>query len=257
MSIHPTAIVDPKAELDSDVQVGPYAIIREDVSIGSGSQIGSHAVIEPFVSIGRDCRIFHFASIGATPQSLKFEGEKTYVKIGRGTIIREFVTIHRGTGFGGGITEVGEQNFLMAYTHIAHDCKTGRMVVMANNATLAGHITSGDFATVGGLTAIHQFVKVGDYAFIGGKSAVVKDIPPFVIAAGDRARLHGMNTVGLKRHGFTQSTINELKKVYRIIFRIGLTRNEALERVKAEVEQIPEVVKFLVFIQSSQRGITR
>jgi len=257
MSIHPTAIVDPKAELDSDVQVGPYAIIREDVSIGSGSQIGSHAVIEPFVSIGRDCRIFQFASIGATPQSLKFEGEKTYVKIGRGSIIREFVTIHRGTGFGGGITEVGEQNFLMAYTHIAHDCKTGRMVVMANNATLAGHITIGDFATVGGLTAIHQFVKVGDYAFIGGKSAVVKDIPPFVIAAGDRARLHGMNTVGLKRHGFTQTTINELKKVYRIIFRIGLTRNEALERVKAEVEQIPEVVKFLEFIQSSQRGITR
>ncbi len=257
MSIHPTAIVDPKAELDSDVQVGPYAIIREDVSIGSGSQIGSHTVIEPFVSIGRDCRIFQFASIGATPQSLKFEGEKTYVKIGKGSIIREFVTIHRGTGFGGGITEIGEQNFLMAYTHIAHDCKTGRMVVMANNATLAGHITIGDYATVGGLTAIHQFVKVGDYAFIGGKSAVVKDIPPFVIAAGDRARLHGMNTVGLKRHGFTQSTINELKKVYRIIFRIGLTRNEALERVKAEVEQIPEVVKFLEFIQSSQRGITR
>jgi UDP-N-acetylglucosamine acyltransferase len=257
MSIHPTAIVDPKAELDTDVQVGPYAIIREDVSIGSGSQIGSHAVIEPFVSIGRDCRIFHFTSIGAPPQSLKFEGEKTYVKIGRGTIIREFVTIHRGTGFGGGITEVGEQNFLMAYTHIAHDCKTGRMVVMANNATLAGHITIGDYATVGGLTAIHQFVKVGDYAFIGGKSAVVKDIPPFVIAAGDRARLHGMNSVGLKRHGFSQNTINELKKAYRIIFRIGLTRNEALERVKAELEQIPEVVKFLEFIQSSQRGITR
>ncbi len=257
MSIHPTAIVDPKAELDSDVQVGPYAIIREEVFIGSGTQIGPHAVIEPFVSIGRDCRIFHFASIGAAPQSLKFEGEKTYVKIGKGTIIREFVTIHRGTGFGGGITEIGEQNFLMAYTHIAHDCKTGRMVVMANNATLAGHITIGDYATVGGLTAIHQFVKVGDYAFIGGKSAVVKDIPPYVIAAGDRARLHGMNTVGLKRHGFSQSTLNELKKVYRIIFRIGLTRNEAMERVKAEVEQIPEVVKFLEFIQSSQRGITR
>lgn len=257
MSIHPTAIVDPKAELGSDVQVGPYAIIGEEVSIGSGTQIGPHAVIEPFVSIGRDCRIFHFASIGATPQSLKFEGEKTYVKIGQGSIIREFVTIHRGTGFGGGITEVGERNFLMAYTHIAHDCKTGRMVVMANNATLAGHITIGDYATVGGLTAIHQFVKVGDYAFIGGKSAVVKDIPPYVIAAGDRARLHGMNTVGLKRHGFAQSTLNELKKVYRIIFRIGLTRNEAMERVKAEVEQIPEVVKFLEFIQSSQRGITR
>ncbi|MFO8084709.1 MAG: acyl-ACP--UDP-N-acetylglucosamine O-acyltransferase [Desulfobacterales bacterium] len=257
MNIHPTAIIDPKAELASDVHVGPYAVIREDVSIGSGTHIGSHAVIEPFVSIGKNCRIYQFASIGAEPQSLKFQGEKTYVKIGKETIIREFVTVHRGTDFGGGITEIGEQNFLMAYTHIAHDCKTGKMVIMANNATLAGHITIGDYATIGGLTAIHQFVKVGDYAFIGGKSAVVKDIPPFVIAAGDRARLHGMNTVGLKRHGFTQSTLNELKKLYRIIFRIGLTLNEAMERVKAEVEQIPEVVKFLEFIQSSQRGITR
>lgn len=257
MSIHPTAIVDPRAELADDVQVGPYAIIREDVYIGSGTSIGSHAIIEPFVSIGKDCRIFQFASIGAEPQSLKFKGEKTYVKIGKETIIREFVTVHRGTDFGGGITEIGEQNFLMAYTHIAHDCKTGRMVIMANNATLAGHITIGDYATIGGLTAIHQFVQVGDYAFIGGKSAVVKDIPPFVIAAGDRARLHGMNTVGLKRHGFSQSTLNQLKKVYRIIFRIGLTLNEAMERVKAEVEQVPEVVKFLEFIQSSQRGITR
>jgi UDP-N-acetylglucosamine acyltransferase len=257
MNIHPTAIVDPGAELASDVQVGPYAIIRNDVSVGSGTHIDSHAVIEPYVSIGKNCRIFQFASIGATPQSLKFKGEKTYVKIGNETIIREFVTVHRGTDFGGGITEIGEQNFLMAYTHIAHDCKTGRMVIMANNATLAGHITIGDYATIGGLTAIHQFVQVGDYAFIGGKSAVVKDIPPFVIAAGDRARLHGMNTVGLKRHGFTQNTLNELKKVYRIIFRIGLTLNEAMERVKAEVEQIPEVVKFLEFIKLSQRGITR
>ncbi len=257
MNIHPTAIVDPGAELASDVHVGPYAIIRNDVSVGSGTHIDSHAVIEPYVSIGKNCRIFQFASIGATPQSLKFKGEKTYVKIGNETIIREFVTVHRGTDFGGGITEIGEQNFLMAYTHIAHDCKTGRMVIMANNATLAGHITIGDYATIGGLTAIHQFVQVGDYAFIGGKSAVVKDIPPFVIAAGDRARLHGMNTVGLKRHGFTQNTLNELKKVYRIIFRIGLTLNEAMERVKAEVEQIPEVVKFLDFIKLSQRGITR
>ncbi len=257
MNIHPTAIVDPGAELAEDVQVGPYAIIQKDVSIGSGTCIGGHSVIEPFVSIGRNCRIFQFASIGAEPQSLKFQGEKTYVKIGNETTIREFVTIHRGTDFGGGLTEVGERNFLMAYTHIAHDCKTGKMVIMANNATLAGHIHIGDYATIGGLTAIHQFVKVGDYAFIGGKSAVVKDIPPFVIAAGDRARLHGMNTVGLKRHGFAQSTVNELKKLYRIIFRIGLTLNEAMERVKAEVEQVPEVVKFLEFIRSSQRGITR
>jgi UDP-N-acetylglucosamine acyltransferase len=179
------------------------------------------------------------------------------VKIGNGTIIREFVTIHRGTGFGGGITEVGEENFLMAYTHIAHDCRVGRKVVMANSATLAGHITIGDHATIGGLVAVHQFVKIGEYAFVGGKSAVVKDVPPYVIAAGDRAELHGLNSVGLKRHGFSPTTLSMLKKTYRIIFRIGLTMNEAIERVRAEVEQVPEVVNFIDFIKSSQRGVTR
>ena len=257
MKIHETAIVSPKAELDENVEVGPYAVIQEDVTIAAGTKIGPHTVIQPFVSIGKNCEIYQFSSIGAPPQSVKFEGETTYVKIGAGSIIREFVTINRGTGFGGGITEIGEENFLMAYTHIAHDCKTGRMVVMANNATLAGHIHIGNHATVGGLTAIHQFVNVGDYAFIGGKSAVVKDVPPYVIAAGDRAKLHGMNTVGLKRQGFSESTVLKLKKVYRLIFRIGLTLNEAIERVKAEVEQVPEVANFIEFIQSSKRGITR
>ena len=255
--IHPTAIVDPKSEIGSDVTIGPYSIIRENVSIGSGTEINSHVVIEPHVTIGPDCRIFQYAAIGAPPQSLKYKGEQTYIKIGRGTIIREFVTIHRGTEFGGGITQIGEDCFLMAYTHIAHDCIIGREVVMSNNATLAGHITIGDHATVGGLTAIHQFVKVGDYAFIGGKSAVVKDIPPFVIAAGDRAKLHGLNTVGLKRQGFSRKALSELKKVYRIVFRIGITLNEAIERVSAEVEPIPEVVNFVEFIKSSERGITR
>ncbi|MBN1931219.1 MAG: acyl-ACP--UDP-N-acetylglucosamine O-acyltransferase [Desulfobacterales bacterium] len=255
--IHPTAIIDPKAEIDSNVQIGPYSIIQGNVFIGSGTVIGSHVVIDQYVTIGKDCRIFQYAAIGAAPQSLKFQGEKTYVKIGRGSILREFVTVHRGTQFGGGITEVGEENFLMAYTHIAHDCKTGRNVVMANNATLAGHITIGNYATIGGLVAIHQFVRIGDYAFVGGKAAVVKDIPPYVIAAGDRARLHGLNSVGLKRHGFSQSTLSLLKKTYRIIFRIGLTLNEALERVVAEVEQTPEVVNFINFIKASQRGMTR
>jgi UDP-N-acetylglucosamine acyltransferase len=255
--IHSTAIIDPKAELDSTVEVGPYSIIGEDVSIGAGTIIGPHVVIEPYVTIGPECHIFQYAAIGAAPQSLKFEGDKTYVTIGRKTIIREFVTIHRGTGFGGGITEVGEENFLMAYTHIAHDCKIGRKVVMSNNATLGGHITIGDYATIGGLVAIHQFVRIGDYAFVGGKSAVVKDIPPYVIAAGDRAMLHGLNSVGLKRSGFSQNKLKLLKKAYRIIFRIGLTINEAIERVRAEVEQIPEVVYFIDFIKSSQRGITR
>ena len=255
--IHATAIVDSKAELDSNVEVGPYSIIRQNVSIGAGTVIGPHVIIEPYVNIGQDCHIFQYAAIGAPPQSLKFKGEKSDVKIGRGTIIREFVTIHRGTGFGGGLTEVGEENFLMAYTHIAHDCVTGKKVIFANNATLAGHIVVGDNATIGGLVAIHQFVRIGDYAYVGGKSAVVKDIPPYVIAAGDRAKLHGLNSVGLKRHGFSQDTLSLLKKAYRIIFRIGITLNEAIERVKAEVEQVPEVVNLIDFIKSSRRGITR
>ena len=255
--IHPTAIVSPEAEIGSDVKIGPYSIIRENVAIGDGTEIGPHVTIDPFVTIGPNCQIFQFASVGAAPQAIKFEGEETHVKIGRNTVIREFVTINRGTAFGGGVTEVGEENFLMAYCHIAHDCKTGRQVILANNATLAGHITIEDYVTVGGLVAIHQFVRVGKYAYIGGKSAVVKDVPPYVIAAGDRATLHGLNSVGLKRRGISSEAISALKKAYRIIFRIGLTLNEALERVKADVEQIPEVAEFVSFLESSTRGITR
>jgi UDP-N-acetylglucosamine acyltransferase len=255
--IHKTAIVDPKAELDPSVSVGPYSVISDNVTIGAGTTIGSHVVIEPYVSIGPDCRIFQYAAIGAVPQSLKFQGEKTFIKIGRKNIIREFVTIHRGTGFGGGVTEIGEENFIMAYSHIAHDCRIGSHVVLSNNATLGGHITIGNYATVGGLVAIHQFVRIGDYAFVGGKAAVVKDIPPYMIAAGDRAKLYGLNTVGLKRQGFTNQTVSLLKKAYRLIFRIGLTMNEAIERVSAEVEQIPEVISLVDFIKASERGITR
>ncbi|MEH0020009.1 MAG: acyl-ACP--UDP-N-acetylglucosamine O-acyltransferase [Desulfobacter sp.] len=255
--IHPTAIIDPSAQIDENVTIGPYTIIKSDVRIGAGTTIGPHTTIENYVTIGEDCQIFQYASIGGAPQDLKFHGEKTYLKIGRGSIIREFVTINRGTGFGGGLTEVGEQNYLMAYTHIAHDCKTGKGVILANNSTLAGHIEIGDYATIGGLVAIHQFVKIGDYAYIGGKSAVVKDIPPYVIAAGDRATLHGLNNVGLKRHNFQKSTLRQLKKVYRIFFRIGLTVAQAQERAKAEVEQVPEVMAFMKFIQESNRGVTR
>jgi len=255
--IHSTAIVSSKAKIDSDVKIGPYTIIGENVVIGAGSVIGPHVVIDPYVTIDSDCHIFQYAAIGAVPQSVKFEGKKTYVKIGSGSIIREFVTIHRGTVSGGGITEVGKENLLMAYTHIAHDCKTGKRVILSNNATLAGHITIGDCATIGGLVAVHQFVRIGNYAFVGGKSAVVKDVPPYVTAAGDRAKLYGLNMVGLKRNGFSQKAISLLKKTYRIIFRIGLTLNEAIERVHAEIEQIPEVVQFIEFIKSSQRGITR
>jgi UDP-N-acetylglucosamine acyltransferase len=255
--IHETAIVDSRAELGSNIEIGAYSIVRENVFIGSGTVVGSHVVIEPFVTIGPDCKIFQYASVGAVPQSMKFEGEESHVTIGRGTVIREFVTINRGTAFGGGVTEIGEENFLMAYSHIAHDCKTGRNVVFANNATLAGHISIGNYATIGGLSAIHQFARVGDYAFVGGKSAIVKDVPPYVIASGDRAKLHGLNSVGLKRHGFSEETLSALKKAYRVIFRIGLTMNEAIERTKAEVEQTAEVVNLLEFLTSSQRGITR
>jgi len=255
--IHPTALVSSNAEIGSNVEIGPYTIIGDNVSIGAGAIIGPHVTIDPFVAIGPECHIFQFASIGALPQAIKFQGEETYVKIGRKTIVREFATINRGTEFGGGITEVGEENLLMAYTHIAHDCKTGRGVILANNATLAGHITIEDYVTIGGLTALHQFVRIGKHAYVGGKSAVVKDVPPFVIAAGDRAKLHGLNRVGLKRHGFSTDAIALLKKTYRLIFRIGLTLNEALERVRAEVGHAPEVDYLLDFIKASERGMTR
>jgi UDP-N-acetylglucosamine acyltransferase len=255
--IHPTAIIDSRAELDSTVEVGAYSVIRENVRIGAGTTIGPHTVIDPYVTIGEKCQIFQFASIGGLPQALKFAGEETHVRIGAGSVIREFVTINRGTGFGGGMTEVGEKNFIMAYSHIAHDCKTGKEVILANAATLAGHITIGDYVSIGGLVAIHQFVKIGDYAYIGGTSAVVKDIPPYVMVAGNRATLHGLNKVGLERRGFSQETVSALKKTYRIVFRIGITLHEAIERVKAEVPQIPEVVCFIDFLQNSSRGITR
>jgi UDP-N-acetylglucosamine acyltransferase len=255
--IHPTAIVDPKAEIDADVEIGPYSVINDNVSIGSGTLIGPHVVVDRYVSIGQDCQIFQYASVGAQPQAVKFKGEKTFVKIGRGTVVREFATINRGTAFGTGVTEIGEENLLMAYCHVAHDCRTGRKVILANNATLAGHITIGDHVTVGGLVAIHQFVRIGDYAYIGGKTGVPKDIPPYVIAAGERAKLHGLNQVGLKRHGFPETTVQALKKVYRIFFRIGITLNEAIERAQAEVDHLPEVINFINFIKSSHRGITR
>ena len=255
--IHSTAIVDKTAVIGNNVSIGPYSVVEGNVIIGDNTQIGSHVTLCKFVKIGPNCKISHHAAIGGEPQSVRFAGEETWVEIGADCIIREFVTIHRGTGFGGGITKVGDKNFLMAYTHIAHDCTTGYGAVFANCATLAGHIVVGNHATIGGLTAVHQFARIGDYAFVGGKTGVVKDIPPYVIASGERALLQGLNKVGLKRHGFDQHTLDMLKKAYRIIFRLGLTQNEAIERVKASVDQTEQVKNFLDFITSSQRGITR
>ncbi len=254
--IHPTAVIDSKAEIDEGVSVGPYSIIKGNAKILSGTKIGSHVVIEENVTIEKGCEIFQFASIGGAPQDLKFEGETSFLKIGKGTVIREFATVNKGTGLGGGITELGENNFLMAYSHVAHDCKTGDNVILANNATLAGHVTVGNYATIGGMVGVHQFVKIGDYAFIGGKSAIVKDVPPYVIAVGDRAKLHGLNNVGLSRHNFSDETILALKKAYKTVFRTGLTLNDAIEKAKSE-SSFPEVDNFVSFIESSGRGITR
>ena len=255
--IHKTAIVHPKAEIGDDVVIGPYAIIGENVKIGSRTKIGAHVVIEGWTEIGEDCTFFHMASVGTIPQDLKFSGEETRLKVGRGNTFREFVTLNCGTQAGGGETVIGDHNFLMAYVHVAHDCKIGNRVIMANAATLAGHIHIGDHAVIGGLVGVHQFVKIGAYALVGGCSAVAQDIPPFMSAAGVHARLYGLNLVGLKRHGFTQERIRDLKKAYRIIFRSGLTLKEAIKKVQDAVGMSPDVQELLKFVESSERGICR
>jgi len=255
--IHPTAIVETTAELGENVSIGPYSVIEGNVIIGSGTEIGAHVYIDRFTQIGRNCQIYPFASIGTTPQDKKFKGEKTQVLIGDDNVIREYVTINRGTSGGGGITTLGNENLLMAYVHVAHDCHLGNGIIMANLATLAGHVTLEDYAILNGLVAIQQFVRIGAYAYIGGKSGVLKDIPPYVIASGDRARLFGLNIVGLKRHDFSEEVILALKKAYQIIIRSHLTIQDALVQVEKEVPAFPEVNRFLDFIRNSQQGIPR
>ena len=256
--IHRTAIIDPKAQIGEEVEVGPYSIIEKDVFIDEGTKIGPHVVIREGTEIGKGCQVSQFASIGEAPQFVGYKGEKTYLQIGDHNIIREFVTLHRGTVKGGGKTVIGNKNFIMAYSHVAHDCQIGNQVIMANGATLAGHILIEDFAIIGGLTAIHQFCRVGTYAIIGGVSGVPMDIPPYTKAQGVRARLFGLNTVGLKRANFSEETLKALKKAYRIIFRSGLTLEKAMKQAgEDEIAQMPEVQHFLQFIQGSKRGISR
>jgi UDP-N-acetylglucosamine acyltransferase len=215
-------------------------------------------VIREGTYIGKQCQISQFASIGEAPQFVGYKGEKTFLQIGDHNIIREFVTLHRGTIKGGGKTVIGNENFLMAYSHVAHDCQIGNQVVMANGATLAGHILIEDFAIIGGLSAIHQFCRVGTYAIVGGLTGVLLDIPPYTKAQGDIAKLFGLNTIGLKRANFSEETLKALKKAYRIIFRSSLTLEKAMKRVvEDEISQTPEVQHFLQFIQCSKRGITR
>jgi UDP-N-acetylglucosamine acyltransferase len=237
--------------------VGPYAIIGEEVRIDSGCRIHAHAHIAPYTTIGPRCEIYPFASIGTLPQDLKFDGRRTETIIGTDNIIREFVTINRASVGGDGTTRVGDHNFLMAYTHVAHDCIVGSNVVMANGATLGGHVTVDDYAVLGGLCAVHQFARIGTHAHIGGGSMVANDIPPYVLAVGDRARLFGLNLIGLRRRRFPNEVLKALKECYRIVFRSGMLLGLALEEAERRLGQVAEVRIFVDFIRSSRRGITR
>lgn len=255
--IHKTAIVSPKAEIDDDVYIGPFCIVGDGVSIKKGTRLMSNIVVEGNTEIGQECTIYPFAAIGLPPQDLKYKNEKTGLKIGKKNIIREYVTIHRASVGGDGLTEVGDSNFLMAYVHIAHDCKIGNSVIMANAATLAGHVLVEDFAVIGGLVAIHQFTRIGAYSMVGGFSGIGQDIPPYTMASGARAKLYGLNVIGLKRHGFSDEAINNLKKAYKILFREKRTLKEALKKIKSELPETPEIKHLLEFIEKNKRGICR
>jgi UDP-N-acetylglucosamine acyltransferase len=256
--IHSTAIIAPGAELDSTVSVGPYAVIGEYVKIGAGTTIGPHAVIEGRTEIGCDNQIFQFTSIGAVPQDLKFSGEKTYLTIGSRNRIREFVTIHLGTETGNGITIVGNDNLFMAYSHIAHDCIVKDHIVMANAATLAGHVEVDDYAILGGLSAVHQFARIGCHVMASGGSMIGQDIVPYSIVQGDRARIVGLNLTGLKRRGFTSDALSNIKKMYKLVFRSNLNLDEAVVQIEAQFDgSQEEVATYLDFLKKSERGLAR
>ncbi len=257
MNIHPTAIVSPDAQLEEGVEIGPYSIIGRDVVIGKDTVIGPHTVIDDFTRIGEGCRIFQFCSIGAPPQDLKFGGEKTRVIIGNFNTIREFVTIHRSTSADIGVTVLGDHNLIMAYCHVAHNCKLGNHIIMSNVATLAGHIHVEDYAIISGLSGVHQFTRIGAHSFIGGASGVARDVPPYTLANGNHAKLFGLNLIGLQRRNFPEQTIKALKDAYKIIFRSDLLLETALEKAQKEVEDLPEVRHFLAFIKNSERGVCR
>jgi UDP-N-acetylglucosamine acyltransferase len=259
--IHPTAIIDPGAVLGEGVEVGAYAMIGPRVTLGERCSVGAHAIIESHARVGKDTRVYSFASIGAPPQDLKYRGEETWVEIGDGCNIREYTTVNRGTVAGGGVTRVGNGVLLMAYCHVAHDCHVGDHVIVANAATLAGHVEIGAKAIIGGLVGVHQFVRIGSFAMVGALSGLPLDIPPYVTAVvgrGQKGRgLYGLNLIGLRRNGFSEETIAELKKAYRILFRSGLSMREALARAAEETAPLPEIQHLLDFVQSSKRGVQR
>jgi UDP-N-acetylglucosamine acyltransferase len=252
--IHPTAIIDPSAELGEGVEVGPYAIIGPGVTIGDRTTIGPQVLVERDTAVGEECRIFKGAVLGTDPQDLKYNGEPTRLVVGDRTMIREFATLNRGTT-ASGITRVGSDCMLMAYVHVAHDCQIGDHVILSNAVNMAGHVTIQDWAIVGGMTPIHQFVRIGAHAFVGGGSRVAKDIPPYVKAAGSPVQLYGLNSVGLQRRGFSEEVRRELKRAYRLFFASTHNVAQALERAREELRAIPEVEVFLSFFESSERGV--
>jgi len=255
--IHPSAIVHDGAQIHDTVEVGPFAIIGPNVRIGARTRVGPFAVLEGRTEIGEDNRIFQSASIGSIPQHLKYAGEPTELSIGNHNIFREFVTINLGTVQDKGITRIGNGNTFMAYCHVAHDCVIEDMVIMANGATLAGHVHMESHAILGGLVGVHQFCRIGRFAMVGGLSGVSQDIPPYTSSAGFRTKLYGLNTVGLKRHGFSRETISRLKQAYKILFLSGELFERAVERVRSEVARDTHVEHLLSFLLRSERGFCR
>ncbi|MEO5626591.1 MAG: acyl-ACP--UDP-N-acetylglucosamine O-acyltransferase [Dokdonella sp.] len=255
--IHVTALIDPSAKIGADVSIGAYSIVGAGVEIGDRTWIGPHVVIEGTTRIGCDNRIFQFASIGAEPQDKKFHGERSELVIGDRNVIREFTTLNRGTGDGGSTTRVGDDNWIMAYVHIAHDCQVGNQVVFANNATLAGHVEVGDFVILGGFTGIHQFCKIGAHAFAGMGSLVNADVPPFVIVAGNYAKPRGINSEGLKRRGFDATRIAAIKRAYRTVYVARTPLAEARSKLAEQAQDSSDVADLLAFIERSERSLVR
>ena len=252
--IHSSAIVHPAAQISDGVKIGPYSVVGEHVSIGKSTSVGAHVIIEGYCSIGEDNTIFSSAVVGSSPQDLKFKGEKTFVKIGNRNTIREFVTINLGTSGGGGETLIGDDNLLMAYCHIAHDCILGNHIVMANGATLGGHVILEDRVIISGLTGVHHYVRVGCMTLLGGCSKLLVDIPPYCIADGHPAKVRGLNVIGLKRNNIPLERRNQLKSVYRILYKSGLNFSQALEKINGEVSQTPEVIHLTEFVKETSQG---
>jgi UDP-N-acetylglucosamine acyltransferase len=255
--IHETAIVAPGADVGDGCHIGPFCTVGAEVSLGSGVRLDSHVVVGGPTSIGDETHVFPFASIGLAPQDLKYAGEPTATEIGKRNHIREFVTIHRGTDGGGGLTKIGDDNLLMAQAHVAHDCQIGNNVIMANAATLAGHVEIADRANVGAYSGVHQFCRVGLEAFVGGYSVVVKDAPPYAIIQGNHAKCYGLNKVGLKRRGYSKETIEKLHHAYHLLLTAKLNTSQAVEKIKAEIVGCPEVDILIGFIESSKRGVVK